>query len=132
MSYPAACASALPSRAPSWSSRAFCLPTRRSATSTRSPPRSCGRRFWRWRAHHVARLDRAYALWGSGIEHVARIERVKGRAPFDQLAAVIDQLAGVAALLELAIDRDGERHVVRIGDLVGSRHPGAEHRVGVY
>jgi hypothetical protein len=34
-----------------------------------------------------------------GIEHVAGIERIEGRAPFDQLAAVVDHLLRVAVLL---------------------------------
>src|SRR5262249_13787578 len=83
------------------------------------------------REHGVAGLDRAYALGRSGIEHVAGIEGVEGRAPFDQLAAIVDQLLGTAALLDFAVDGNRERHVVRIGNLVGGDQPGPEHGIGV-
>src|SRR5262249_29505245 len=83
------------------------------------------------REHGVARLDRAYALGRSGIEHVAGIEGVEGRAPFDQLAAIVDQLLGTAVLLELPVDGNPERHVVRIGNLVGGDQPWPEHGIGV-
>src|SRR5205807_10058854 len=36
------------------------------------------------REHGIARLDRAHAFGRPGIEHVAGIEGVEGRAPFDQ------------------------------------------------
>ena len=45
----------------------------------------------------VAGLHRADALGRAGIEQVARIERVERRGEFDQAAAIIDQVAGIAA-----------------------------------
>src|SRR5262249_16908147 len=83
------------------------------------------------REHGVARIDRAYALGRSGIEHVAGIEGVEGRAPFDQLAAIVDQLLGTAALLDLAVDGNRERHVIRIWNLVGGDQPWPEHGIAV-
>src|SRR5207245_5672754 len=69
------------------------------------------------REHGVAGLDRADAFWRAGIEHVAGVKRIEGRAPFNQLAAVVDHLLRVAVLLDLAIDGNVERHVIRIDDL---------------
>src|SRR6516225_7464198 len=83
------------------------------------------------REHGVARLDRADPFRRSGIEHVAGIEGVEGRAPFDQLAAIVDQLLGTAVLLELAVDGNLKRHVVRIGNFVGGHQPRPEHGIGV-
>src|SRR4029453_7913295 len=81
--------------------------------------------------YRVARLDRADPFRGPGIEHVAGIEGVEGRAPFDQLAAVVDQLLRIAVLLDLPVDRDAERYAVRVGDLVGGDQPWPEHGISI-
>src|SRR5579864_1630896 len=79
----------------------------------------------------VAGLYRADAVGRPGIDQIARIERIEFGGEFDQPAAVVDQLAGIAVLPGLAVDGEAERNVVRIGQLVGRYHPGAEHRVAV-
>src|SRR6266508_7055512 len=83
------------------------------------------------RDHRVARLDRADPFRRPGVEHVAGMEGVEGRAPFDQLAAVVDQLLRIAALLDLPVDRNAERHVVRVADLVGGAQPWPEHGISI-
>ncbi len=51
----------------------------------------------------VAGFYRADAVGRPGIDEVAWIERVEFRGEFDQPAAVVDQIGGVAALLGLIL-----------------------------
>src|SRR6266481_6155047 len=83
------------------------------------------------REHRVAGLHRAHTFRRAGIEYVAGVKRIEGRAPFDQLAAIIDQLFRAAVLLDLAIDENAERNVVGIGNLVGGDEPWPEHGITI-
>ena len=79
----------------------------------------------------VAGFHRPDAVGRSGIDKIARIERVELGGEFDQPAAIVDQLAGIAVLPHLAVDCEAERHGVRVRHLVGGHHPRPEHRVAV-
>src|SRR5579871_136916 len=80
---------------------------------------------------HVAGLYGADTFRRAGIDEIARIERVERRGEFDQAAAIVNQLVGVAVLPDLAVDGEADRYVVGVRDLVGGHHPGAERGVAV-
>src|SRR6202044_3775040 len=73
----------------------------------------------------IAGLYRAHTVRCAGVNEIARIKRVELRGEFDETPAIVDQLAGMVFLPDLAVDLDHDRQRVRIGDFVGRRHPRA-------
>ena len=71
------------------------------------------------------------ALRRAGQNHVARVQRVEGASPLDQLRDAENQVAGVRILPRGAVHRDLEREISGIGNLVARDEPRAQHTVGV-
>src|SRR5215469_14085494 len=71
----------------------------------------------RVQAYDVAGLDRAHARRRAGVVHIARIERVERGGKLDQAADIEDQVLGLGGLLELVVEVQRDRDIVRIGHL---------------